>query len=240
MTDNPISPYSVWVNALAEVFCAMVPAASSDAGAASPGKAAFENASPLTSLFQGLVPDGQRNPSGASQLLLGIERTFGGLAGALGLEPMRELGQAWREMLVAIAAKQRAQVEYLDLVAQAWNTGTQGLVQDLQAMATRGERVESLLAFIRMWATSVEGPLHETMQGKRGLEVTAKVIRASTQYRLQSQKAIGIVSEALNVPTRADMDDAFREIQELKRELRRLTKALPPAVQKMSTQTGKP
>lgn len=168
------------------------------------------------------------NPMSAYSLwTLGIERSFGGLAAALGLEPLRELWQAWREMFVATDAKERAQAEYLHLVAQAWNAGTQDLVQELQAMARRGERVDSLLGFIRMWALSVEGPLHETAQSERGLEVTAKVIRASTQQRLQSQKAIAIVSEALNVPTRTDMDDAFREIQELKRELRRLKKALP-------------
>jgi hypothetical protein len=36
----------------------------------------------------------------------------------------------------------------------------------------------------------------------------------------------------LRVGTCKDMDDAFREIQELKRELRRLKQALPAATQK--------
>ena len=78
--------------------------------------------------------------------------------------------------------------------------------------------------------------MHEAMQSARGLEVTAKLIGASSQHRQQLQKAIGLASEALHVPTRADMDDAFREIQELKRELRRLKKALPPAAQKKMMQ----
>jgi class III poly(R)-hydroxyalkanoic acid synthase PhaE subunit len=170
--------------------------------------------------------------AGTNQLQLGIERTFGGLGDAFGLGPMRELEQAWRDMLAASTAKQRAQAEYLALVAQAWSAGTTGLVKELQAMGQRGERVESLLAFIRLWAKCVDAPLHETMQGARGLEVTAKVIRAASQHREQLQKTIGIASEALHVPTRKDMDDAFREIQELKRELRRLKKALPTAAQK--------
>ena len=36
---------------------------------------------------------------------------------------------------------------------------------------------------------------------------------------------MAIASEALNVPTRAEVDDAYREIQELKRELRRMRKS---------------
>jgi class III poly(R)-hydroxyalkanoic acid synthase PhaE subunit len=169
---------------------------------------------------------------GAAQLQLGIERTFGGLGEAFGLGPLRQLQEAWREMLLASVAKQRAQVEYLALAAQAFASGTATLLRELQAMALRGERVESLLAFVRMWAKAVDAPLHDAMQGSAGLDATAKVIRASTAHRQQVQKVVGVASTALHMPTRDDMSEAFREIQELKRELRRLKRALPAAAQK--------
>lgn len=177
--------------------------------------------------FAGLPPmmDGAHFGAGTNQLASGLERTFGGLAEAFGMGPARELKGAWGDMLTASAAKQRAQLEYLALVAQAFGKGTLALVQELQAMAGRGEHVDSLLAFIRLWAKAVDGPLHETMQGGPGLEVTAKVIRAASLHREQIQKTVALASTALHVPTRAEMDSAFKEIQELKRELRRLKKA---------------
>jgi hypothetical protein len=46
------------------------------------------------------------------------------------------------------------------------------------------------------------------------------------------QRLVGVASTALHVPTRDDLGEAFREIQELKRELRRLKRALPAAAQK--------
>jgi hypothetical protein len=187
---------------------------------------------PWSTLLQGAPLGAAGEASGAKQLRLGMERTFGGLAEAFGLGPLREFEQACASMLAASAAKQRAQVEYLAVVAEAWSKGTLGLVQDLQAMGSRGERIESLLAFIRLWAKAVDAPLHEAMQGARGLDVTAKVIRASSQHREQVQKVVGLASEALHVPTRADLDEAFREIQELKRELRRIRKTLPAAAQR--------
>jgi hypothetical protein len=284
MTDSPTSLYAAWLDALPDLFRAMVPAAGPAgtqplAGDDDQGDSMAYPADQianalgmldgiLTQLYQGYLPllakggltaeplyalalastdamnrllAGMTNPLAAmpatGQLQLGIERTFGGLAEAFGLGPMRELKQAWKEMAVASAAKQRAQVEYVALVAQAFGAGTQGLVRELQAMGARGERVESLLAFIRLWAKAVDAPLHETMQGAAGLEITAKVIRASTQHRQQLQKAIGLASVALHVPTRTDMDEAFREIQELKRELRRLKRALPASAQKKLIQT---
>jgi hypothetical protein len=171
-------------------------------------------------------PGAATNTAGSHPLLVGFERSFGGLGDAFGLRPMRDLEEALRAMAVASLDKQRAQVEYLALVAQGFNQGTQGLLQELAAMGARGERIESLLVFIRQWARSIDGPMHDTMQSPEGLAVTAKVIRASTQHRLQLQKAIGLASDALQVPTRADIDEAYREIQELKREMRRLKKSL--------------
>lgn len=181
----------------------------------------------LSSLTAGEHPDGQ----GPHLLQVGMDRTFGGLSDAFGLGPMRQLDQAWREMFSAGIAKQRAQLEYLAVVTEAWNEGTQRLVQELSAMGKRGERIESLLAFIRLWAKAVDGAMHEAMQSERGLAATTKVMRAATSYRQQLQKAVGLASESLHMPTRADVDEAYREIQELKRELRRIKKSLPPAVQ---------
>jgi hypothetical protein len=117
-------------------------------------------------------------------------RTFGGLGEAFGPRPgARQLQEAWREMLVASVAKQRAQAEYLALVAQAFATGTATLMRELQAMALRGERVDSLLAFIRMWAKAVDAPLHDAMQHGAGLDATAKVIRAPRPHIVSGREA---------------------------------------------------
>ncbi len=237
--DLSAGPLKAMVNAGTETFNRLLGAAPRPAGgwpALHDWNALAQFSQPWSSLLRGLVPGDQGSAPGVHPLQVGMERTFGGLSDAFGLGPMRELEQAWREMMVANVAKQRAQLEYLALVAEAWNEGTRQLLQQLNAMGARGERIESLLAVIRLWAKAVDGPLHDAMQTDRGLAVTAKVIRASTQHRQQVQKTIGLASEALHVPTRADVDDAYREIQELKRELRRVKKALPPAVLKKITQ----
>ena len=61
--------------------------------------------------------------------------------------------------------------------------------------------------------------------------MSARLVRAASRARQQKQRVVAIASEWLNIPTRAEVDDAYREIQELKRELRRLRKsaARPPA-----------
>ena len=179
------------------------------------------------SLWTGSLLGGEPGAAGTPHpLRVGIERTFGALADAFGLDPLRHVEDAWREMLSATFARQRAQMEYLLVVAEAWSKGTQRLLDGLNEMGARGERVESLLAFIRLWARGVDATMHEAMQSERALGVTAKLIRADTRHRQQLQRVVHVASEALHVPTRADMDEAYREIQELKREVRRLKKSV--------------
>jgi class III poly(R)-hydroxyalkanoic acid synthase PhaE subunit len=168
-------------------------------------------------------------------LLTEMERTLGALADALGLGPTRQLNDAWREVMAAAVAKQGAQAEYLAIVLEAWRNGTQRLLAQLAAIGAGGERIDSLLTLIRLWARAVDGAMHETLQSEQGLEATARVVRASVRHRHQLQKAVGLASEAFNMPTRAEVDQAYREIQELKRELRRLKKAAQPAAQSRET-----
>lgn len=215
--------------------------ATANAGAALPGLQSLSGfaqlAGPWSALLPALVPGAQQESHpGAELLQTGMERAFGGLGDAFGLRPMRELEEACREAIQASVSKRHAQLEYLAVVAQAWSAGTQRLLQDLNAMGARGERVESLLVLVRLWAKAIDAPMHDAMQGEGGLAVTAKLIRASSEHRQHLQKAIKLASEALQIPTRADVDEAYREIQELKRELRRLKRSMQAAVPKKRIQ----
>jgi hypothetical protein len=193
-----------------------------------PDAGSFPSLHGATQSWQALLGPlaGAHSSEGRKLLQLGVERTFGGLSEAFGLGPMRELDEAMREMASANIERQRAQLEYLALWVEAWNEGTQALLRELTAKATRGERVDSMLALLRLWAKSVDGAAHRMMQSKRGLSATAKAIRATTVQREHVQKVVHIASEAMHLPTRAEVDEAYREIQELKRELRQLRKSL--------------
>jgi class III poly(R)-hydroxyalkanoic acid synthase PhaE subunit len=158
-------------------------------------------------------------------LSLNLERAYGGLADAFGLAPSRELQQAGREMLVCAFEKRQAQAEYLGLAVGAMAKGAEGMMARLREMGQRGESVDSMLALVRLWARSTDEAMHNVMQTPEALQSSARLLRVAMRSRQQQQRMVAIASEALNVPTRAEVDTAYREIQELKRELRRLKKA---------------
>ena len=177
-------------------------------------------------------------------LWLGRDRAYGGLADAFGLAPLRELETAGREMAQASLTQRQALQEYLEVVVEALRGGAELLTRRLVELGQRGESIDSMLGLVRMWARTTDEAMHGAMQKPRALELSARLLRASAESRRQQHRVVAIVSEALNVPTRAEVDDAFREIQELKRELRRLRKpvaaALEPAPEAASEAAPEP
>lgn len=179
-------------------------------------------------------------------LSLNLERAYGGLADAVGLAPLRGLEEAGRDMALATVVHRQAQMEYLEVVVEALQKGAELLTVRLAELGQKGEPIDSMLGLVRLWARTTDEAMHAAMQTPRALEVSAKLLRASARSRQQQQRVVAIASEALNIPTRAEVDEAYREIQELKRELRRLRKppvteaeTAPPAPARSTTRRRK-
>ena len=158
---------------------------------------------------------------------IAFERTFGAVSDALGFGPMRKLQAAAQELMSASLEQNEARTRYAMLVQGAFAAGFDALLVRLAGMAKSGERIESVLALLRLWAVATEEAVHGVLQSERGLEATAAIARAGLAYRRKLQGVASIVADALDMATRRDLDEAFREIQELKREVRALR--TPPA-----------
>ena len=229
-----------------------MPAASSDAkDAGSPGNAAQALMAPWIALMSGamgapgndvslpgapaLVPpsfhamqqawiDATSRLFGATpaQLNAAFDRTYGALGDALGLRPARELQSAWQEMVAANAAQQEARASYALLVQGALAEGLRRLMTRLADKGATGERVTSVLALIRLWAVTTEEAVHETLQSEAGLAATAALARSALGSRKRMRQVVDILADQLDIATRRELDEAYREIQEMKRELRAL------------------
>lgn len=163
----------------------------------------------------------------ANPLAVGAERTFGAFADALGMRPMREVQDALQRLAGAEGERRSALAAYLGIVMQAFGEGSRQLLARLSEMAARGDEATSMIAFLRLWAREVDTALQTALQSEAGLAASARAMRTSLQRRAELQRLVALASTALNIPTRAEVDDAFREIQQLKRELRRLKKGPP-------------
>jgi hypothetical protein len=155
-----------------------------------------------------------------AQLTTAFDRTYGALSDALGLSPARKLSTAWQDLVAAGIAQQEARTRYALLVQSAFAQGFQRLLTELAGKANSGERIASVLGLLRLWAMKTEEVVHETLQSDAGLAATAALTRSALIYRKKMQHVASIIADAFDMATRRELDEAYREIQALKRELR--------------------
>jgi hypothetical protein len=183
---------------------------------------------PLQQMQKAWADFGNQMVGGTTQTYTtAFDRTYGALGDALGLGPMRKLQAAGQEIMAATLAQNETRAAYAMLVQSAIAAGVQKLLQRLADMAQHNERVDSVLALMRMWAVATEEAVHETLQSEHGLQATAALTRAGLACRRKTQGFAAIIADTLDMATRRDLDDAYREIQALKRELRSMRSSAP-------------
>ncbi|WP_418319372.1 poly(R)-hydroxyalkanoic acid synthase subunit PhaE [Piscinibacter sakaiensis] len=156
------------------------------------------------------------------ELETSFNRTYGALADAFGLGSMRGLQREWQRLLEAATAYEQARATYALAVNSALTAGYGRLLQRLAGKAEAGERIDSVFALLKLWAVCTEEAVHEALQSDRGLAATAALTRASLAYRKALQQLSRHTTDSLALASRSDLDEAFREIQALKREVRQL------------------
>ncbi|HLX28320.1 MAG TPA: poly(R)-hydroxyalkanoic acid synthase subunit PhaE [Casimicrobiaceae bacterium] len=182
------------------------------------GDVAQKMLAPWLSMMQSLAKPGRAFP----EATLAFDRTYGALADALGFGPLRKLQGAWQDAVEAGIAQQDARARYAVLVQRALAQGYERTLRQLADKASADERIESVLALLRLWAVATEEAVHEVLQSEDGLAATAALTRAALAYRKKMREVADILAGMLDVATRSDVDLAYKEIQALKREVREL------------------
>ncbi len=155
-----------------------------------------------------------------AELNVAFDRTYGAVSDALGLGPTRQLYAAWQDLVSAATAQQEARAGYALVVNTAFTGGYSRLVGRLAEKAAAGEQIDSVLALLKLWAVCTEEAVHETLQSERGLAATVALTRSSLSYHKAAQRVADVLADMFHLATRRDLDEAFREIQALKRQLR--------------------
>ncbi len=194
--------------------------------------AAFPSAMPGADVAKAFAPPldaaglagAMTGASTSNPLLAGIRHIFAGAHDAVGWGLYTQLAEAMTEVGRAEADAAAAQTQAWKLVGEIWETARSRFGEELKAMAGRGESFADVQAFLRAWTAVLDKAAHEALQREPGLAVSTSAMRAVSRLRAAQNRAVELVSEIYNVPTRAEVDEAYRMIHELRKEVRALRK----------------
>jgi class III poly(R)-hydroxyalkanoic acid synthase PhaE subunit len=126
---------------------------------------------------------------------------------------------AWQEM-------QQAGNDYQMLMADAWSGVFQQVLQEMKDRAEQGKPIESLRDLMRLWLSAADESFDRVFRTESYAEVQGRFVTNTMKYRIEEQKVVEEMLKATYVPTRSEMDEAHRNVYELRKEVKALKKAL--------------
>lgn len=154
------------------------------------------------------------------------ERTFGRLLESPSLGHTRELNEQLLKGFDAWLEFRRAGFEYQVKLAEAWAQGFEQFMQKLVSLAEAGEPVEGLRELLSLWIDTVDEAFLVVFGSDEYVRLQGQLVNTAMAYRIHERQIVEEILKISHVPSRSELDEAYRRIYELRKELRELKKAV--------------
>lgn len=129
--------------------------------------------------------------------------------------------EAFEAWLACLGAIQR----YETLRLETWTRVGERFVASLADGGADGQSIDSLRGLLQHWVDVGDGVLMEMYRSEEYLELQRELLECLMRYRVKLQDVQESFARSTGLPTRRELDDAYRSIQLLRREVRLLKRA---------------
>ena len=125
------------------------------------------------------------------------------------------------DALTDLRASQR---EYHSAMENSLAKSIERTMAKLATMSEKGEKITSVRDLMRTWFTTADSTLNEVFTSPEFTAVQGKMTTALMTYKIRQRDAFEVIYAALELPTRSEVDEAYRDIHALKKEIRMLNR----------------
>jgi polyhydroxyalkanoate synthase subunit PhaE len=154
------------------------------------------------------------------------ERTFGRLLESPSLGYSRELNEKLLRGFDAWLDFRRASNEYQVLLADGWARAFERLMHELAARAEQGETSQSLRQLMLRWGSVVDRVFEEVFRSDTYIRAQGRLVNTAMAYRLREQECAEALLKGSHLPSRKELDDAYRTVYGLRKELKALKRSV--------------
>ena len=155
----------------------------------------------------------------------GMDEALQGMAEGPRLSDLWNTERKVLDVFNSWTALRRRSIEHNTVMLEAWMRAAGSFAKTLNEKADRKETVGSWRELLALWVETANAALLETQRSEKYLQSQREILKASTDLRLAQQVLTAFYSEVFGYPTRAELDDVYRIVTELRRQLRALKEA---------------
>ena len=145
------------------------------------------------------------------------------------LADLFDLERRYARVMKAWAEMRRRTHEHQRIVLDAWLRAGRRYAEELAGRATAGGKALEPKRAFQLWAEVANRQFLETQRSEPFLLSQREIIRASSDLRLAQQELVEHFGKQYGFPTRTELDDVHRTLTDMRREMRRLRRALADA-----------
>lgn len=154
------------------------------------------------------------------------DQTMGSITGMPGVGFTRELEEKLAKGFAAWQEAMQAMNEYQLLMADAWAGVHEQVMREMMSRAEQGKPIQSVRDLVKLWTGAADKSFDQIFRSEKYAEVQGAFVRTYMEYRIHEQHIVDEMMKYSHIPTRTEMDEAHRNIYELRREVKALKKAL--------------
>ena len=166
------------------------------------------------------------------------ERTFGRLLESPSLGYTRELNEDLLKGFDAWLDYRRASFEYQVTLGETWVQAFEKFMRQRVALAEQGETVPGVRKLLFLWVNVVEHVFTEVFRSEEYIRIQGNLVNAATAYRLCEREIVDAFLKTSHLASRSELDEAYRRIYELRKEVKELRKAVHAIKGEVSTQAS--
>jgi len=126
----------------------------------------------------------------------------------------------------------KAVLEFNKMTVEALNRSVETVMATLVEKSRKGEKIRSVRELNRLWLESADKVFTEMYVSDGYLEVQRELSSTGMTFKVMQQEVLEMVLKTLNLPTRSELDDAYKALYELRKEVKALKKTVREQAEK--------
>jgi poly[(R)-3-hydroxyalkanoate] polymerase subunit PhaE len=168
-----------------------------------------------------------------------FEKTFGRLLESPSLGLTRELNQDMLKGFDAWLDYRRATFEYEATLGETWMHAFEEFMRQLVASAEKGETIPSVRKLLYLWVEVVDRVFTDIFRSDEYIRIQARLVNTATAYRRRERELVDAFLKTSHLASRSELDEAYKRIYELGKDVKELKKALKAIKAESPTRVSK-
>lgn len=170
-----------------------------------------------------------------------FERTFGGITEVPGLGSNRELNAKLLRSFDSWVDMQKVSAEFQTVMSRTLGQSFEQFMTKLVGLAEKGDVIDSMQDLVNLWFETVDEAFTRMYVSEDYLDIQKRLAAAGMTNKMRQQEVLEVILGMFDLPTRSELDDAYRAMNDLRKDVRTLKKAvkdLEPAASTAAKKKG--